>query len=453
MLQRLKKYLLTPVKAAPLAVFRLLFGCLMVFSTIRFVSQNWVEKYYITPQFHFKYYGFEFVQAFGYYTYIIYAITLLAAIGMVIGYRYRLSAILFFLSFTYCELIDKTYYLNHYYFVSLIGFLLIFLPANCYFSIDALKNKKIAFRRIPRFNIFAIQIMLAIVYFYAGLAKMNSDWLLKATPLNIWLPSRDYIPLLGNLFQTKCMPYVMSWSGMLYDLTIPFLLFYRRTRVFAFIVVVVFHILTRVLFPIGIFPYVMIFSTLIFFDAAVHEKIINVISRLFKIRKKQSDTTLHWRPKLRNKALVFLLSVFFVVQLVFPFRYLFYPDELFWTEEGYRYSWRVMLIEKGGYLQYKVVNPKTKSWFYVDHEKFLTDYQKKQIRTQADFILEFAHFLQAHYKAKGIEEPEIFVESFIALNGRLSKRFIDPTVDLTKVKDSWQHKEWILPFNDNIYGF
>jgi hypothetical protein len=453
LLNQFQYYLKTTVKTAPLAVFRVLFGLLMMYTTARFVLQGWVEKYYVESQFHFKYYGFEFVESLGEYTYVLYGLAFVAALGITLGYKYRLSAILFFLSFSYCELIDKTYYLNHYYFVSIVSFLMILLPAQAYFSIDAKQNKSIAFTKIPRYNIFIIQFMLSIVYFYAGLAKVNSEWLLNAMPLKIWLPSRYDLPILGDLFQQEWMHYVMSWSGMLYDLSIPFLLFYKRTRVFAFILVVVFHIMTRVLFPIGIFPYVMICSTLIFFSFDFHEKIIAFLRKIFNIKCKQSPSVLNWKPSIKNKILAGFFIFFFSFQLVFPFRYLLYPEELFWTEEGYRFSWRVMLMEKGGYVQFKVVDPETGNWFYVEDSKFLTPYQQKQMRIQADFILEFAHFLEDYYKQKGIEEPEIYVDSFIALNGRLSKRYIDPEVDLTKIEDSWKHKNWILPFNDKIYGF
>lgn len=453
MRDKISTYLLAPVKAAPLAVFRILFGALMLYTTLRFVLQGWVEKYYVEPQFHFKYYGFEFVESLGWYTYILYFISFIAALGIILGYKYRLAALLFFLSFTYCELIDKTYYLNHYYFVSIVSFLLIFLPANAYFSIDARQNKKISFTEIPRYNIFIIQFMLSIVYFYAGLAKINSEWLLNAMPLKIWLPSRYDLPILGDLFQLEWMHYAMSWSGMLYDLCIPFLLFYRRTRVLAFILVVVFHVMTRVLFPIGIFPYVMICSTLIFFDASLHEKIIQFIRKLFNIKWKQNSAVLKWTPSINNRVITGFFVVFLSFQLVFPFRYMLYSDELFWTEEGYRFSWRVMLMEKGGYTQFKVVDPETGKWFYVENHKFLTEYQQKQMRIQADFILQFAHFLEDYYQKGGIENPEIYVNSYISLNGRLSKRFINPNIDLSKVKDTWQHKTWILPFNEKIYGF
>jgi len=49
-----------------------------------------------------------------------------------------------------------------------------------------------------------------------------------------------------------------------------------------------------------------------------------------------------------NTMLKGILIPFFVIQIFFPWRYLLYPGELFWTEQGYRFSWRVMLMEKAG---------------------------------------------------------------------------------------------------------
>jgi hypothetical protein len=45
------------------------------------------------------------------------------------------------------------------------------------------------------------------------------------------------------------------------------------------------------------------------------------------------------------KTKIVFISCFIAFQLLFPFRYLCYPNELFWTEE-FRFSWRVMLMEK-----------------------------------------------------------------------------------------------------------
>ena len=147
-----------------------------------------------------------------------------------------------------------------------------------------------------------------------------------------------------------------------------------------------------------------------------------------------------------------ILAVFFVFQLLFPWRYLAYPNELFWTEEGYRFSWRVMLMEKAGYAQFKIKNTETGEQFLVDNTDFLTPFQEKQMSTQPDFILQYAHFLGEHFEAQGHENVAVYAESYVALNGRLSQPYVDPNVDLMKQQESFCRKDWILPFNDTIKG-
>ncbi|UII75150.1 HTTM domain-containing protein [Flagellimonas sp. HMM57] len=448
------KYRQINVEAAPLAVFRIFFGVMMLISIIRFWANGWIEKLYLEPKFHFSYYGFEWVKPIGNLTYLIFVICALASIGVALGYKYRLSILTFFLSFTYIELMDKTTYLNHYYFISALSFLMIFLPANVYYALDAKKNPKNAFQYIPKWTVDALKLVLGIVYFYAGLAKLNSDWLVKAMPLKIWLPSKFDVPLIGELMGKEWVHYAFSWGGAAYDLVIPFLLLYSKTRYFAFFLVVVFHVLTRVLFPIGMFPYIMIVSALIFFDSKFHTNVLNYISRLLKIAKNQFDNNkaLVYATSLSNQLRYMVISMFFVIQLAFPWRYLLYPGELFWTEEGYRFSWRVMLMEKSGYAQFKIVDQENGKWFYVDNTDFLTPFQEKQMAFQPDFIVEYAHYLKNHFEAQGHKNIGVYVESYVALNGRLSQPFIDPETDLTKQHDSFKHKTWILPFKDEIKG-
>lgn len=456
---KLKTYLIAKTDAAPLAVFRILFGVMMLYSIIRFWANGWIETLYIESKFHFSYYGFEWIQPLGHYTYWLFGFCGLSALLVALGLKYRIAIISFFLSFTYIELMDKTTYLNHYYFISLLSFLMIFLPANAYFSLDNLL-KKTSFKTIPKWTIDSIKLLLGIVYFYAGLAKLNSDWLFKAMPLKIWLPSKYDLPWLGQGFmQQEWFHFAMSWGGMLYDLLIPFLLLYRKTRWFAFALVIFFHVFTRVLFPIGMFPFIMIVSTLIFFDADLHQKVISALRKVMKLLSPQNQLSSEkfniakkeYSSK-KQRAVLMVLSVFFVIQLLFPFRYLLYPGELFWTEEGYRFSWRVMLMEKMGYTTFTIKDAKTGKQFTVDNTDFLTAFQEKQMSFQPDFILEYAHFLGDHFTSQGHKNVQVFAESYVALNGRLSQPFIDKTVDLYKEKESFCHKRWILPFNDEITG-
>ncbi|WP_299211021.1 HTTM domain-containing protein [uncultured Aquimarina sp.] len=448
----LNEYFKKNTEAAPLAVFRIFFGLMMLISIIRFWSYGWIDKLYIKPTFFFSYYAFDFIKPIGVYTYLIFVLCGVSSVFVAIGYKYRIAIITFFLSFTYIELMDKTTYLNHYYFISILSFLLIFLPANAYYSLDA-KIKRASFQKVPIWTIDAIKLLLGIVYFYAGLAKLNSDWLLKAMPLKIWLPSKYDIPLIGDLMQQEWVHYAFSYTGAIYDLTIPFLLLYRKTRVFGFVMVVVFHVLTRVLFPIGMFPYIMIVGALIFFDSSVHHKILQFISKICGINKTNFDTNrVLVFLQIKTKIMTSVLGLFFVIQLFLPFRYMLYPGELFWTEEGYRFSWRVMLMEKAGYANFKIVDEKTGKRFYVDNDDFLTPFQQKQMATQPDFILEYAHYLKTHFENQGHQNIQVFVESHVALNGRLSSQYIDSNVDLGKQKESFKHKTWIIPFKDEIKG-
>ena len=331
---------------------------------------------------------------------------------------------------------------------------MIFLPAHHYFSADAYRHENIRQQFIPRWTIDSIKLLLGIVYFYAGLAKLNSDWLVNAMPLKIWLPGRYDLPLLGGLMQQEWVHYSFSWTGAAYDLAIPFLLLAKRTRPYAFVMVVVFHVLTRVLFPIGMFPYIMIVSSLIFFDAPLHQSILKFISKWLKISYGtfQNGVALNqsfWDSQgLKRK----LVVGFFIIQLLLPFRHYLYPGELFWTEEGFRFSWRVMLMEKAGYANFKVVNKRTGERFYVNNSDFLTSFQEKQMSFQPDFILEYAHYIKEHFERQGHENIGVYVESYVALNGRKSELYIDPEIDLTQEKESFKHKSWILPFKDEIKG-
>jgi hypothetical protein len=455
---KLKSYLFQTVNPAPLAVFRVCFGLMMFFGILRFWAKGWIETLYIEPSFHFSYYGFSWAEDWGDYTYILFIVCGLSAILVMLGLFYRIAIILFFLSFTYIELIDKTTYLNHYYFVSILSFLLCFVPANATFSLDNFR-KKTTYSYTPRFYITAIQALIMIVYFYAGLAKVNSDWLLKAQPLSIWLFSKYDIPLMGSyLFQQSWMHYLMSWGGMLYDLTIPFMLLSKRLRWFAFAMVLFFHLFTAILFPIGMFPYIMILSALIFFSEDFHKKCIAIFNKVIKTipsksALKDNKSIIEEKNKIIHKSISVLLSFLIIIQMLLPFRHVLYPGELFWHEQGYRFSWRVMLIEKRGYTQFKVVDSVTKKQFYVKNEDFLTEFQEKQMSFQPDFILEFAHHLGTFYSNEGHKNIQIFADSYVALNGRKSQQFIDPKINLLEHKNGFRNKEWILPFNDEIKGF
>jgi hypothetical protein len=141
-----------------------------------------------------------------------------------------------------------------------------------------------------------------------------------------------------------------------------------------------------------------------------------------------------------------MLVIHVIFQVVFPFRYTLYPGNRFWTEEGYRFGWRVMLMEKAGYATFFVKDGNTGKEGMVVNSEFLNEHQEKQMAIQPDMILEFAHFLAEHYKANGMNDPQVRVEAYVTLNGSRSKLLVNPEVNLLAYKDNWKSKEWLLPF-------
>lgn len=437
-------------------MFRVLFGLIMFVSIVRFLANGWVERFYIEPQVFFPYFGFEWVQPLGETgMYLLFAVMALSALGIMLGWYYRFSAIAFFLAFTYVELIDKTYYLNHYYFVSLVSLLMIALPAHRYFSLDARRNPRKVKLSVPRWTVGAVRLQLATVYIFAGIAKLNYAWLFEAMPLKIWLQGQTDLPLIGPLFDQVWVPYVFSWFGAIYDLFIVFFLLQRKTRWWAYAAVIAFHLMTGLLFNIGMFPYIMMLATLIFFSGTFHERIIERISRIWGGNHAQLSTDKWTWPKWRKRLAYGFVGVFFAVQLGLAMRFVFYPGNLFWNEEGYRFSWRVMLVEKAGTAFFYVTDPETGGSIEVDNSQFLTKTQEKQMSFQPDMILQYAHFLRDYYsdreirvgdQSHKISNPRVTAEVYVRMNNSGSRLFIDPEVDLAQIKEGWKHKNWIIPY-------
>ncbi len=440
---------------APLVVFRILFGVATLFSTSRFLILGWVNLHFVATKVQFKYDGFEWVKLLPEsYMYFIHFLMIIASIGIIFGAFYRICAVLFFLCFTYCELIDITYYLNHYYFVSLISFLMCFVPANAFYSIDAWKNKNIEQKTVPNWCILIFKFQLLIVYFFAGIAKINYDWLINALPLKIWLPANNNLPIIGSLFNHSFTAHVFSWAGMLFDIFIGLFLLNKLTRFWAWLLVIFFHVITGIMFQIGVFPLVMVASTLIFFSTEFHLKCIHYLKKVFHLKNGTVTTknSNKYFPLIRfknNLITTIFLFAWMLFHLLFPLRYIFYKGNIFWTEEAYRFSWRVMLMEKAGTATFYVLEDQTKKEGVVDNTEFLNPHQEKQMAMQPDLILQYAQFLKNHYKNKGLKVSKIRADVYVTLNARPSKLLIDTQQNLLEITDSWKPKNWILPFDEN----
>lgn len=434
-----EQFIFRQVTIAPLVTFRILFGLLMCLSMIRFASYGWISALYIEPDFYFPF--IDGVQPLpGWGMYLVFALLTVASIFIMAGLYYRWSTSLFFLLFTYVELIDKTNYLNHYYFISIISFLLIWLPAHRDFSLDVRRGGVRPQRSMAVGCVNILRLQLGIVYFFAGLAKLNADWLLHAQPMKLWLSAQVHQPAIGWIFRYKLTAYLFSWAGMLFDLTIPFFLALRKTLPYAYAAVIGFHLITWWLFPIGMFPWIMIAATTLFFPFSFHEKVLSFFKRLFPAPA--TGGLQHAAPTPHRMGWV-LLSLWMMIQLLIPLRFLAHPGNVFWNEAGYRFSWRVMLMEKAGQTTFYVSQGDKK--VAVANYDYLTAQQEKMMATQPDMILQFARFLRQEYLRRGFTDPKITVDSFVTLNGRPSRRFIEPSADLGTAEPD-NRTAWVLAY-------
>jgi len=436
-------FLSKPVNNAPLVVFRFLFGLVMFLGVIRFWAKGWIDTLYVQPDYFFPYYGFEWV---GYPgdtgIYLLFIMVGLSALMVALGLFYRVAIIIFFLSFTWIELIDKSLYLNHYYFVSLMAGLLIFLPAAARFSLDSKFGMTKVSNQCAVWMVFAPKLLIGSLYFFAGFAKLNHDWLLEALPLKLWLPANSHLPFIGDLLTWEITAYLFSWIGMIFDLTVFFFLLVHRTRPYAYFFVLVFHLSTAMLFQIGIFPYIMPIVTLIFFSSKVHEWIINKAGWFGKIKMVIPE----YNYRLSSIGIVALLSTTLFI-IFFPMRYLLYPGNMYWHEQGFRFGWRVMLMEKAGYATFYVEDLLADKTYEVLPSEYLTPNQEKQMATQPDMIIQFAKYIESEFTQDSNNDSiRVTCECYATLNGGPMSFLIDPSTDLTKLDDTWSNKEWVLPY-------
>jgi hypothetical protein len=448
------------VDASSLVVFRIGFGLIMLWEVWRYWSYGWIAKYYIEPDFHFKYFGFEWIQPWpGEWMYVHYALVAALALFITVGLFYRLSTHLFFIAFSYIFLLEQAHYLNHLYLVILVSFILCMVPANRYFAVDARLRPNKRTDTVPAWSIWLLRAQFEVVYIYAGIVKLNSDWL-QLEPLSTWLARRSDMPIVGDLFLQDWSIAVAAYGiTILHILGAPLLL-WRRTRIYIFLMYACFHIFNHFVFSIGIFPLLTLFATLIFFDPDWPKQVWRKLTALFGSSKTPEQNTnqsytpvtkyLLPRPMTQN-LIIGAIGIWFAYQLLMPLRHVLYPGNVSWTEEGHKYSWQMKLRQKRGTAEFVVRDPLTDRSWPVDPESYLTRRQVRKMSTRPDMLLQFAHFIADHWKKEyNVYNVEVKVISKVSLNGRKAVTMIDPSVDLARIERCLKHADWILPLTEPL---
>ncbi len=441
-ISRLSNTLFSPTDAASLGMFRILFGALMFWQAFYYLGSQRYAKYYLEPSFHFTYDFFHWVAPLPEnYFYWVFILMAAAGLGIMLGFCYRISVFLFLISFSYVFLLDKAYFNNHYYAIILLTFLMLVTDGHRWVSLDQKFKPKPAV--IPYWHLFILRAQILIIYFFGGIAKLNEDWL-QGEPMRTWLKNvSTEIPIVGEALATEWAAYFFSWGGLAFDLSIGFLLWWRKTRVAAFLTVLFFNLTNSVIFSIGVFPFLMIATATLFDEPDWPRK-------FFKSKHSAPLGNFRASDFKSRTAWVFLTS-YLLIQVLVPFRHWLYPGNVSWTEEGHFFSWHMKLRDKKGTLKVWVTVPKTDTTYEVDARQSLNRFQYGKMLQRPQFILQLVHYLRGELEKKGIENPIIRVDSMISLNGRPLQTAIDPNINLAELRPRpFAHETWILPLDPSL---
>jgi vitamin K-dependent gamma-carboxylase len=440
--QSYTKRLFEPVDIAWLVFFRVIFGSLLLWEVCRYFQNGWIESHFIEPTFHFTYPGFDWIRPWpGVGMYFHFVLLGLLAFCILAGLCYRVSTTLFAVGFWYVFLLDQTNYLNHFYLIGLLSLLLVFLPANRAFSLDVLRGSVKPCSIAPAWSLALLRFQIGIVYFFGGIAKLNADWL-RGEPMRTWLAARTDFPLIGRWFTEEPVVALFNYGGLLLDLLIVPLLLWRRTRLCAFGVATLFHLMNAMLFSIGIFPWFMIAATALFFDPSWARRLFSWRHDKHVIIDRQIACPSPYRVITAT-----LLGCYALVQCLVPLRHYVYEGDVNWTDKGHKFSWRMKLRDKHGRATFLVLCADTGRFWQPPAQSLLTDRQARKMAARPHLILQFAKHLAHHARGVDIANPRVHACVEVSLNGRPFQPIIDPSVNLAHEARRMKLKEWTIPLD------
>jgi vitamin K-dependent gamma-carboxylase len=491
---RLVDALFAPTDIAILVYFRVAFGVLIAWEAVRGLLHHQIPLL-LHANVLFTYWPFTFVKLMP--SPLMYGVEIMlvvAGVFMALGFYYRLSAIAVFVGSTYLFLLDSGRYLNHIYLVCLLAFLMIFLPANRRWSLDARFDPNIRRDEVPAWTLWLLRFQIAVPYFFGGLAKLNGDWF-RGQPLHSMLLVHRDFPLLGHYFNNRWFFDFLNWGSLLLDLLVVLALLNRYTRVPAYMAAIAFHLMNARFFHIGIFPFLMIAATALFFPADWPRRVVNdartrplprrfrrfvigfVIGAALALYLPNERTLIFSlvggigggvvgyyfeippprKPRVpapraiaapHKKLVVGILAVWVALQVLLPLRHFVLPGNVYWTESGERFAWFMMLRNKAGTTTFVLRNPQNGKTQDIDPRDFLQPIQMVFMTGSPDLTVQFAHYLsdRAQREEHLSVRPQVFVRTMLSLNRRPPQPFIDPTVDLARVQRPFiKPPKWIIP--------
>lgn len=429
--------LFSPINPIHLGIFRIGLGLLFMFEAAYFMSTYLVEDYLMKPKYLFNY---DFLPLNpleeGPMKAIIWAMFLAGAL-IALGLWQRIAAFVYFISLSYIFLLEKVFYNNHIYLFALIALMLVFIPADAALSIKS-KRANQPIQGPLGWHIWLLRFQLMVVYFFGGVAKINYDWLTNLEPTKTLLAAKG--------ITSDFAIYFITYGGMVFDLTIGFMLLWKRTRLLGMIGVIVFNLSNHYLFDdINIFPFFMLFATIVFLDS---ETVGQWVSKRFKNIKIQKEFK-PYGPNYRKIA-VAALGVYVLFQLWMPLRHLMFDSNVDWSGEGQRFAWRMKIQTRTvAEMKFGIFDLDTKQIYPVKINQHIAKEQADQMILQPHMILDFAHYLGEFARTEmKLKNVMVKAKAAVSMNGRRPQYMVNPDVDLLKKKWDPGNNSWIVPLQD-----
>ena len=437
----LKEKLLRPIPAESLGLFRIGFGVFMIIELAYFLSVGFTEAYIEFPAHNFSYvFGPQSSPSPGAATGLI-ALGLVASIGIILGKWLRLFAGIFLVAFGYLFLIDKSIYNNHVYLFCLLAFILMLIPASKGLALVG-KDKKQE-KTVPAWTLWILRFQVVVVYFFGGVAKLNTDWLSAQEPARTILNIKAQAA--GDWVASEALVGFVCYGGVAFDLLIGFALLWKKTRKLAILGAIFFNLTNAWLFnDINIFPFFMLFTIVLFLEPETTAKWFR--KKKTAPRKGKAPEPIHADAA---KWALPVATIYCVIQLILPLRHYFIPGHADWTGEGQRFAWRMKIFHKEvEQLQFAIFDlSKGPQPFEARLGQHLNSEQIAQMANDPEMLLQMGHFLGENARKNlGVSRPVIKVAAKISLNGRPARYVISPDLDLLKLEwNKTGHNEWLEP--------
>ncbi|KAK0147581.1 Vitamin K-dependent gamma-carboxylase [Merluccius polli] len=455
-----------PTDPAALGIFRCMFGTLMAIDITQERGLSHLDYKYLDGAPVCRFPLFSFLEPLPMdWMYLVYVVMLLGALGIMLGCWYRLSCLMFISTYWYIFFLDKTAWNNHSYLYGLIGFQLIFMDANRYWSIDGLRKPEKRNAQVPLWNYTLLRAQIFIVYFIAGIKKLDADWV-EGYSMSYLAHHWLFQPFTMILSVEETSLLVVHGGGLILDLTAGYLLFFDATRPFAMFFVTYFHCMNSQLFSIGMFAYTMLSTSPLFcypdwprrffarfpkplegllpFTAPRAQPSASCVYPVVQKSPKTQSGPSATQPRFRHKLAAVFTLLYVAEQLFLPYSHFITQGYNNWTNGLYGYSWD-MMVHSRSHQHVKITyrDGITGEVGYLNPGVFT---HSRRWKDHGDMLKQYAMCLSHQLPRYNVSHPEIYFDIWVSINERFQQRIFDPRVDIVKADWSpFRPNPWLMP--------